>query len=88
MNQPDIAGRIVDPNTTTGEALATVPGAQAILEQHGCPADWEFWSKHDDEQSLGAFVTTCCADPVEVVVADLTAAAAPSGQASIAKNAE
>ena len=32
----------IDRNTTTGEALAIVPSAQAILEQHGCPSDWKF----------------------------------------------
>jgi hypothetical protein len=70
VNQANLSAH-VDPNGTTGEALASVPGAQAILEQHGCPADWTFWSQHDDEQSLAAFVACHCSDPVDVVVADL-----------------
>ncbi len=64
----------VDDNTSVGEALFAVPGAEEIFERHGCEADFECTEEHHAEYTLLDTSLTCHVDDTDALIADLNAA--------------
>lgn len=59
--------------TTVGEALFVVPGAEEIFERHGCTPTIECTEEHHAEYVLGDLDLVCHIDNSEALVADLNA---------------
>jgi len=64
----------VDEQTTVGEALALVPGAEEIFERHGCNPLWECTEEHMAEYTLLDTGFVCHIDDVDALIAELNAA--------------
>jgi hypothetical protein len=64
----------VNDETTVGEALFVVPGAEEIFQRHGCDAEIERPSEHHVEYMLVDTSLTCHIDDTDGLVADLNAA--------------
>ena len=64
----------VSDNTTVGETLFVVPGAEQIFVQHGCEATIECTEEHHREYMLVDLSLTCHIDDTDAVTADLNAA--------------
>ena len=65
--------RVTD-ETTVGEALFVVPGAEEIFQRHGCDAELECTSEHHVEYMLVDTSLTCHVDDTDALIADLNAA--------------
>jgi len=65
-------------DTVVGEALALVPGADAIFERHGCSPRLECLQEHLEEYSLVDLSLTCHIADTDALVADLRQALAAS----------
>jgi hypothetical protein len=66
----------VSDNTTVGEVLFVVPGAEQIFLQHGCEATIECTEEHHREYMLVDLSLTCHIDDTDALIADLNAALA------------
>ena len=66
----------VSDNTTVGETLFVVPGAEQIFVQHGCEATIECTEEHHREYMLVDLSLTCHIDDTDALIADLNAALA------------
>jgi hypothetical protein len=66
----------VSDNTTVGEVLFVVPGAEQIFLQHGCEATIECTEEHHREYMLVDLSLTCHIDDTDALIADLNAAIA------------
>ena len=66
----------VSDNTTVGETLFVVPGAEQIFVQHGCEASIECTEEHHREYMLVDLSLTCHIDDTDALIADLNAALA------------
>jgi hypothetical protein len=64
--------RITD-ETTVGEALFVVPGAEEIFRYHGCEAEIECTSEHHVEYMLVDTSLTCHIDDTDALIEDLNA---------------
>jgi hypothetical protein len=73
MEQSDGTYRVND-ETTVGEALFVVTGAEDIFRRHGCEAEFECTSEHHQEYLLVDTSLTCHIDDTDALVADLNAA--------------
>jgi hypothetical protein len=62
--------RITD-ETTVGEALFVVPGADEIFRRHGCEAEIECTQEHHVEYMLVDTSLTCHVDDIDALIADL-----------------
>ena len=69
----------VSDNTTVGEVLFVVPGAEQIFLQHGCEATIECTEEHHREYMLVDLSLTCHIDDTDALIADLNAAIAADG---------
>ena len=76
----------VSDNTTVGETLFVVPGAEQIFVQHGCEATIECTEEHHREYMLVDLSLTCHIDDTDALIADSNAALArqEAKQSSIA----
>jgi hypothetical protein len=71
MNE-DIEERYqVTMETTVGEALFVIPGAEEVFEQHGCEPTFECTDEHHAEYMLGDLELVCHIDDSTVLIADL-----------------
>ena len=66
----------VSDNTTVGETLFVVPGAEQIFVQHGCEATIECTEEHHREYMLVDLSLTCHIDDTDALIAELNAAIA------------
>jgi hypothetical protein len=64
----------VTDETTVGEALFVVRGADEIFRRHGCEADVECTQEHHVEYLLVDTALTCHIDDTDALIADLNAA--------------
>ncbi len=70
--------RIIEPyrvgdDTTVGEVLFVVTGAEDIFRKHGCEADVECTHEHHLEYVLVDTSLTCHIDDTDALIADLNA---------------
>jgi hypothetical protein len=75
--------------TTVGEVLFVMPGAEEVFERHGCAPTIECTEEHHSEYILGDLELVCHIDDSMTLVADLNAlldaeeaALAPAAQAA------
>ena len=66
----------VSDNTTVGEPLFVVRGAEQIFVQHGCEATIECTEEHHREYMLVDLSLTCHIDETDALIAELNAAIA------------
>ena len=59
--------------TTVGEALFVIPGAEEVFERHGCQPSIECTEEHHAEYMLGDLELVCHIDDSAALVADLPA---------------
>lgn len=64
----------VSDETTVGEALFVVPGADEIFRRHGCDAEFECTHEHHLEYLLVDTSLTCHIDDTDALIADLNLA--------------
>ncbi len=64
----------VNQETTVGEALFVVLGAEEIFERHGCAPREECTEEHHAEYMLGDLELVCHIDDSMALIADLNAA--------------
>lgn len=64
----------VTSETTVAEALAWVPGAEQIFEQHGCLTTLECTEDQHAEYVLGDLELVCHIDDSQALIDDLNAA--------------
>ena len=60
-------------DTTVGEALFVIPGAEAVFEQHGCQPNIDCTEEHHAEYVLGDLELVCHIDDSVALVNDLQA---------------
>ena len=70
--------RIIEPyrvgdDTTIGEVLCVVTGAEDIFRKHGCEADVECTHEHHLEYVLVDTSLTCHIDDTDALIAELNA---------------
>lgn len=66
----------VNDETTVGEALFVVSGAEEIFRRHGCEAEFECTTEHHLEYMLVDTSLSCHIDDTDALIADLNAAVA------------
>lgn len=59
--------------TTVGEVLFVIPGAEEVFERHGCQPTIECTEEHHAEYMLGDLELVCHIDDSAALVADLNA---------------
>jgi hypothetical protein len=59
--------------TTVGEALFVIPGAEEIFERHGCQPTIECTEEHHAEYMLGDLELVCHISDSAALIADLNA---------------
>ncbi len=59
--------------TTVGEVLFVIPGAEEVFERHGCAPTVECTEEHHAEYVLGDLELVCHVDDSVALVADLNA---------------
>jgi hypothetical protein len=64
----------VDDETTVGEALFVVPGAEGIFKRHGCEAEVECTEEHHREYMLVDTSLSCHIRDTDALIADLNLA--------------
>lgn len=64
----------VSDETTVGEALLVVPGADEVFRRHGCDATVECTAEHHRSSLLVDTSLTCHIDDTDALIADLNAA--------------
>lgn len=64
----------VSDETTVGEVLFVVSGAEEIFRRHGCEAEIECTHEHHLEYLLVDTSLTCHIDDTDALIADLNAA--------------
>ncbi len=72
MPQPSETYRVND-QTTVGEALFVVNGAEDIFRRHGCEAEFECTEEHHREYPLIDTSLSCHIDDTDALIADLNA---------------
>jgi hypothetical protein len=73
MNENSITPYRVTDETTVGEALFVVTGAEEIFRHHGCDANFECTAEHHREYLLVDTSLTCHIDDTDALIADLNA---------------
>ncbi len=73
MDEPIEQPYRVTMETTVGEALFVIPGAEEIFERHGCQPTIECTEEHHAEFMLGDVELVCHIGDSEALVADLNA---------------
>jgi len=63
----------VSDETTVGEALFVVTGAEEIFRRHGCEAEFECTEEHHREYPLVDTSLSCHIDDTDALIADLNA---------------
>jgi hypothetical protein len=63
----------VTEETTVGEVLFVIPGAEAVFERHGCEPTIECTEEHHGEYILGDLELVCHIDDTPALIADLNA---------------
>jgi hypothetical protein len=74
MSSQTEASYRVDPETTVGETLFVVLGAEEIFERHGCAPREECTEEHHAEYMLGDLELVCHVDDSLALIDDLNAA--------------
>lgn len=73
MTEKSDSYRVSD-ETTVGEALFVVTGAEDIFRRHGCEAEFECTPEHHQEYLLVDTSLSCHVDNTDALIADLNAA--------------
>ncbi len=72
MTQTPERYRVTD-ETTVGETLFVVSGAEEIFRRHGCEAEFECTEEHHREYLLVDTSLTCHIDDTDALISDLNA---------------